>query len=284
MKMIQRLQLLEHLTPTEQILVDYLKENPEEFIGLKPREVSDKLFISVSTIYRLINKLGLRGVNDLKLLLRTDLQQGQNHQVSDIDFPILETDTHYEVMLRLKEVYERTIEDTLGLADPETLVSAVEKMSKANIIDIYTSSANLYFAENFQFQMQEIKQLVTVPKDDYIKSLTATNSDSSHLAFVISFGGRGSSMEAFCKILKKNQVPIILLTSTQGNPLTAYADDIIYMASSENHYNKMSSFSTRMTLLYLLDSLYSLYFQLNYDQNLAFKLEAYERMTKTKKE
>ena len=26
MKMIQRLQLLEHLTPTEQILVDYLKE------------------------------------------------------------------------------------------------------------------------------------------------------------------------------------------------------------------------------------------------------------------
>ncbi|MCW8519185.1 hypothetical protein OQH00_04975 [Streptococcus macedonicus] len=53
---------------------------------------------------------------------------------------------------------------------------------------------------------------------------------------------------------------------------------------SKNHYNKMSSFSTRMTLLYLLDSLYSLYFQLNYDQNLAFKLEAYERMTKTKKE
>ncbi len=120
----------------------------------------------------MINKLGLRGVNDLKLLLRTDLQQGQNHQVSDIDFPILETDTHYEVMLRLKEVYERTIEDTLGLADPETLVSAVEKMSKANIIDSYTSSANLYFAENFQFQMQEINQLVTVPKDDYIKSLS----------------------------------------------------------------------------------------------------------------
>ncbi len=120
----------------------------------------------------MINKLGLRGVNDLKLLLRTDLQQGQNHQVSDIDFPILETDTHYEVMLRLKEVYEQTIEDTLGLADPETLVSAVEKMSKANIIDSYTSSANLYFAENFQFQMQEINQLVTVPKDDYIKSLS----------------------------------------------------------------------------------------------------------------
>lgn len=120
----------------------------------------------------MINKLGLRGVNDLKLLFRTDLQQGQNHQVSDIDFPILETDTHYEVMLRLKEVYERTIEDTLGLADPETLVSAVEKMSKANIIDSYTSSANLYFAENFQFQMQEINQLVTVPKDDYIKSLS----------------------------------------------------------------------------------------------------------------
>ena len=85
-------------------------------------------------------------------------------------------------------------------------------------------------------------------------------------------------MENYCRILKKNAVPIVLVTSTQGNPLLAYADDVLYMASSENHYNKMSSFSTRMTLLYLLDTIYSLCFQLDYDKNLAFKVQAYENM------
>ena len=273
------------LSKNERILADYILKHPEDVLKMSSKDLGKECFVSTATVYRLCDKLGLSGFSDLKIKITSSLDDyRKSNEDFNFDFPVNQFQTHYEIIQKIKEDYEQTLNLTANLFSLDQLRLIASAMEKAQIIDVYTSAGNINFALNFQFQMQEINQLVTVPKDDYIKSLTATNSDSSHLAFVISFGGRGSSMEAFCKILKKNQVPIILLTSTQGNPLTAYADDIIYMASSENHYNKMSSFSTRMPLLYLLDSLYSLYFQLNYDQNLAFKLEAYERMTKTKKE
>ena len=128
--------------------------------------------------------------------------------------------------------------------------------------------------------MMEINAEVNVPEVDYMQNLCAANSDSTHYAIVISFGGRSVSFYNLMKILKENNVSILLITSTQGNSLCEYADDIIYMSSFENHYNKISSFSTRMTLLYILDTLYSIYFKKDYEKNISFKLNSYKKMNK----
>lgn len=281
MNIFNKIDTLVNLTNTESILIDYIKKNPEEFISLKPKEISSKTFVSVPTIYRLINKLGLNGINELKVEIKSSLKEIQDNKVKDIDFPILPSDTQYEIMLKLKEVYQKTIEDTLDLADPETLVLISKLMEKSESIDVYTSSANVFFAENFKFQMQEIKKNVKVPKEDYIQRLTAANSSEKDFAIVISFGGRGLAFNNICKLLKKNNVPILLITSTNDNPLVKYADYKIYMSSYENHYNKISSFSTRMTLLYILDTLYSVYFNTNYEENLKTKIESYELLSLT---
>ena len=107
-------------------------------------------------------------------------------------------------------------------------------------------------------------------------------SNQDHVALVISFGGRGSSIGAITELLKKNKTPIVLICSTLENPLKNSADYILYMSSHEDHYNKISSFSTRMSLLYILDSLYTCYFKLDYDRNIKNKLTYYEKMTQIK--
>ena len=234
--------------------------------------------MSVPTIYRLINKLGLNGINDLKVEIRTYLKNRNDIKIENIDYPILPTDTHYEVMLKLKDVYDQTINDTLDLIDPETLVKVCELMLNSRTIDIYTSAANIFFAENFKFQMQEINTIVNVPKEDYIQRLTSANSDSSNLAIVISFGGRGKAFKDLVEILKNNKTKIILITSTEENFLWKYADYKIYMSSFENHYNKISSFSTRITLLYILDTIYANYFKMDYERNINKKIKAYKKI------
>ena len=50
------------------------------------------------------------------------------------------------------------------------------------------------------------------------------------------------------------------------------------MSSNSNHYNKISSFSTKLSLLYLSDCLYTCYFELDYQKNVELKLENYKRM------
>ena len=278
MNILKKLENLENVTPNERILIETILNDPERFLAAKPKEIASLTYVSVPTLYRLINKLGLSGVNDLKLQLQDALHTETETAVESFDFPISPTDTVNEIQQHLKDVYAQTIDDTLKLSDQQVLVEVSQLMQKAAHIDVYASAGNLFFAQNFAFQMQEINVSVHVPEAEYMQKLSAGNADATHLSIVISFGGRGGSMNTVCQILSDNQSPIVLITSTQKNPLTRFAKYRIFMSSYENHYQKISSFSTRLTLLYILDTLYSIYFRLNYQTLLDRKLSPYEKI------
>ena len=86
-------------------------------------------------------------------------------------------------------------------------------MKKAQVIDVYTSAGNIYFAQNFQFQMQEIGVSINVPIDEYQQRLQAASSDNSHLAIIVSYSGRGIISDILFRILKERKTPIILISS-----------------------------------------------------------------------
>ena len=153
-------------------------------------------------------------------------------------------------------------------------------MNQAKVLDVYSSSANLHLAKNFKFQMQEIGCLINVPDEDYVQRLSAANSDENHLAIVISYGGRGQTTIEVMKILEENKTPILLITSSQNNPFLEKAREVLYLSSNENHYNKISSFSTRFSILMVLDVLYANYFNQNSLANKEYKLANYQKMNR----
>ncbi|MEG0275699.1 MAG: MurR/RpiR family transcriptional regulator [Coprobacillus sp.] len=280
MNIFNKLDQLSDLTDNEKIVVAYMKDNTTEFIKMNASKMSETCFVSVATIYRLCQKLGLSGLSELKVQISASLDSYLKETTDfDFNYPIKQNETQYQIIHKLKDVYDQTLTSTANLLDLEQLRLAASHLKKSKTIDIYTSAGQIYFAENFKFQMQEIGVNVNVPLEDYQQRLSASISDESHIAIVISFGGRGSSTTVITRLLKKNKTPIILICSTLENPLKPYADYILYMSSHEDHYNKISSFSTRLSLLYILDSIYTCYFKLDYDKNIKNKLSYYEKMT-----
>lgn len=267
-------------THNEKVVADYLLENPECF-KLSVNELCKACYVSEATVYRFCRKLGFDGFAKLQVALSCSLDGYlESKKEFDFDYPIQHNQTNYEIMKSLKEDYAQTSLSTLELFDLNTIGSIVSLMKEACQIDVYTSAGNLYFAQNFRFQMQEIGITVNVPEDEYLQRITASSSNSQHLAFIISFGGRGAVMQSIAKLLKKNHTPIVLITSTQENPMYKYATHKIYMCSSENHYNKISSFATRFSLLYIFDCLYTCYFKMDYEKNKKCKLQYYQNMVK----
>ncbi len=63
--------------------------------------------------------------------------------------------------------------------------------------------------------MQEIGTFVNVPIEEYHQLLTASTSDESHVAIIVSFEGRGFLIEKLARTLKTNKTPIILISSTE---------------------------------------------------------------------
>lgn len=285
MNIFSKLEHITDLTDNEKIFVDFIKEHTEQFITMSASDIGTTCFISTSTIYRLCQKLEVTGLSQLKVLVSSSLNAYlQEQKELDYNYPVKEYQTQYQITEKLKEVYHQTVITTQNLMDLEQLRHIASALKKANHIDIYTSAGNIYFAENFKFQMQEIGILVNVPLEDYQQRLAATISDETHLAIIISFEGRGHQIGNIASILKKVKTPIVLISSTSTTSIRGYATYQLYLCPYEDHYQKISSFATRMSLLYLLDCIYTCYFELDYQKHIDYKINAYKRMNEANKQ
>lgn len=279
MTIIDDLSRLTHVTPNEKALVSYILANTQDVLNYSPKELADEAFVSIATVYRLLKKIDQPGFNEFKVALAQSLST-ERVELDDIniDYPIKELETTDSMINAMEKLYQKTLLETKKVSNASCLKEAVDLVMQAKQVDVYTSAGNLYFAQNLQFQLQEIGYVIQVPQEDYLQRLYAANSTSDHVALVISYGGRGHTTRAVVDLLVKNQTPIILITSTQSNPLTTFSDIKLYMSSVENHYNKLSSFSTRFSLLMVLDLLYAEIFSREYDSNLEYKVANYQKM------
>ena len=281
MNIFSKLDNLTDLTANEQTLVDYMKNNPERFVNMSADEISAACFVSIPTIYRLCKKLKLNGLSQLKMVVSNSIRDYMKEKNGiDYNYPFSQNETQYQITVKMKELYEQTLTTLNNLIDLEQLRLIALALKKAKYIDIYTSAGNIYFAENFKFQMSEIGVVVNVPVEQYQQSLAAAASNEEHVAIVVSFEGRGMLVEQVMTLLKKNKTPIVLISSTTNTTMIQSSDYNLYLNPNENHYNKISSFSTRLSLLYLLDCIYTCYFKLDYDKNVKYKTETYMKMTK----
>lgn len=243
---------------------------------MSSKDLGKACFVSTATVYRLCDKLNLAGFSDLKIKITSSLNDYlKSNGDFNFDFLVNPYQTHYEIVHKIKEDYEQTLNLTANLFSLDQLRLIASAMKKAKVIDIYTSAGNINFALNFQFQMKEIGIDVNVPIDEYHQRLTAVSSNQEHLAIVITFGGRGILSYILPRILTKTKIPIVLISSYDYTFKEVEAAYQLYISPYENHYKKISSFSTRLSLLYILDVLYTCYFELDYQENIDKKLMYY---------
>lgn len=267
------------LSKNERILADYILKHPEDVLKMSSKDLGKVCFVSTATVYRLCDKLGLSGFSDLKIKITSSLDDyRKSNEDFNFDFPVNQFQTHYEIIQKIKEDYEQTLNLTANLFSLDQLRLIASAMEKAQIIDVYTSAGNINFALNFQFQMQEIGIQVNVPIDEYQQRLIAASSNENHLAIIITFGGRGILSDILPRILHKVKTPIVLISSYDYTFKDFDPDYQLYISSYENHYKKISSFSTRLSILYILDVLYTCYFKLDYQENIEKKLAYYNNI------
>ena len=281
MNILNQLKSHSSLSHNEKILRDYILEHPHDVLNMDAKQLSSSCFVSTSTIYRLCEKLNISGYADLKVKIAGSMKEYvESTENFNYDFPVKQYQTHHEILNKIKEDYEQTLISTYNFFDLDQLRIVTKALKEAKQIDIYTSAGNIYFAQNFMFQMSEIGVKVNVPVEEYHQKLTAAQSNKDHLAIVISFEGRGLLNDIILKILKENHTPVLLISSYRYQKKKDCIDYHLYICPYENHYNKISSFSTRFSILYILDVLYTCYFETDYENNLNKKLNYYQSMNK----
>lgn len=279
MNIFVQLQRQDNFSSSEQRIADYITNHPAAVLSMNVDELKEQTYVSSATVYRLCDKLKIGGFSELKIRLSADLDEYLHQKDFDFNFPVLKEQSYYEIINAMQENYMRTIDSTIDHMRTDQIKLAVSAMKRAKQIDFYTSAGNLWFAKNFAFQMQEIGVTINVPIDEYEQQLCAAASDVSHLAIHLTFEGRGLVAGSVSESLHRTGTPILLICSPNQTQLKG--NYTLYISPMENHYRKISSFSTRLSILYILDVLYSCYFESNYDENFEKKMKYYKNMVES---
>lgn len=275
MDLFTKIKAMNSFTESEQTFIDFIFNHPYDVIQLNLQQLSKTSYVSISTIYRVMEKLEINGLNQLKLQISESLKNNENLKNIDYNYPFQKTNTHYQILTQMLELYDQTLKNTINLIDLDVLLHTVQALKKANNIYIFPSIGNYFMAESFQQNMLEIGVKVDIIKEAYYQHWHVQLCDENDIVMLISYAGRTPQIMDIVHDLNKKNIPIILISSTIHTPIDQFARYHLYFSSYEDSEEKIASFSSRISLQYLLDCIYACYFNRDYEKNLEYKIKNY---------
>ncbi|WP_250672770.1 MurR/RpiR family transcriptional regulator [Paraclostridium ghonii] len=261
----------DNLTPTENQLAQYILQNKEQIHKLSIQNLAEKTFVSKSAIHRFCKKIGLDGFNELKVKLAQDnAEEVMVENQIDVNFPFTSQDSEVVIAQKLLKLYETSIRDTYNFIDKEELSKVVKLLHKAEIIDIYTHAHNINVAENFQDKMRGIGRIVNCPKSFYEQRCVAAASKTNHIALILSYSGKATFLPHIVQILHRKEVKMVLVGKVGSEIEQNYIKNYLYISDKENLRNRISQFSSHISMQYMLDLIFSCIFKMDYKKNVGY--------------
>ena len=271
MNLRKRIYLCHDLTPVESEIVTYLLDHLEEVSNMNIQQLADAIPVSKSAIHRLCKKLKFQGFNDMKVQIAKDsCELYHEESMINVNYLFQKEDDVRHIAYKMIELYNLTIKDTFEVLNYKDIEKVVDLIVQSSVIDIYTHSHNLNAAENFQDKMLTIGKMVNVPKTKYKQRLSVLASDASHLAIILSYIGKATFINQIIRELYEKNIKIILISQIGRNYYPQYITYSLGISDKENMQERISQFSSHIAMQYMLDVIYSAFFNKNRQRNIQY--------------
>ncbi len=267
MNILEKMSQKRFFSNSEQAVIDHMAADPNCVVNASVKELAAAAYTSPSTIVRLFKKLDCNSYAEFKVQFISAIQQQKNRPSIDANVPFGEQDTLPQISKNLEALCSDALQETLSLFDEKSYQKAIKKLNLAQVIDIYALGANLYFARDFQLNLMRIHKNVIVHDNLVAMELNAFSSDRTHVALVISYSGESKTLIDYCQILRKRGTFIICITSMGSNSISDLSHLSLDIVSREKVFSKIGLFSSKYSILMVLDLLYSGIYRENYEEN-----------------
>ena len=105
--------------------------------------------------------------------------------------------------------------------------------------------------------------------------LYCASAKQGDVAIILSYAGISDHVQECVKQLYENKVTVLLLSSRHDKTLYYFATCRLYLCGFESSYQKITTFSSHVSAQYLLDLVYSVIYQKNYEKNIEHRDRAY---------
>lgn len=253
----------ERFSSTEQAVIRYILEHPKEIVDLSIRELAERTFTSSAAIFRLCQKLNLKGYNEFKIKFISEINRVSPEECVRIARPITDEDNPESIVRKMAALEVEAIEETKNEMDLEQLQRIVGWMQNAKIIDYYAYDQNFYLAQMAIYNLLQIKYVAMAHSAMNSQYAQALNSDESHMAIIISRSGENKRLIAVAKVLRERKVKTVLFTCTKDSTLAQFCDEFLYVANTAE-YLDLGGMIFSVGIRYYQDVLFSLLLSQDY--------------------
>ncbi|EOI00786.1 hypothetical protein UAW_00053 [Enterococcus haemoperoxidus ATCC BAA-382] len=252
------------------VIGEFILENRDQLKSYSMEEIAKKTFTSKPTLVRFAKYFGYSGWKEFMYAFTHEVAYHDDNAYVDVDpnFPFLAQHDTLEIIESIATLKIQSIKDTVSLIAIEDLNKAAELIHRANSVVIYGTSPNYYYGELIKRNLLSIqkKAIMANSGESGIITQTVNNKDC---AIMISYSGSSfdDNPTSNVKLLMKNSVPIISITSGGENYLRDYSDVVLNISSKEKLYSKIANFATQESILFILDALFAKVFSLDYEVN-----------------
>ena len=245
-------EMIESLSPKEQLLAQYISQNPHRVVNMSIYELAADSGVSSATVVRLCKTLHFTGFKDLCRNLCCDLSTAVDEDFEDIR-PGDDLDT---VKRNVCASSIHAIENTMAVTSSEALHQAVDTLCAAKRIDFYGVGTSGLVALDAAGKFARIDKIVVSNVDPHNQILFATTLKQDDVAVLISYSGETTDMLNLAREIKKQGTKIITLTKYSKNSLAALADINLYCVSTET-LKRSGAMSSRIAQYTMIDILYA---------------------------
>ncbi|MBO1123457.1 MULTISPECIES: MurR/RpiR family transcriptional regulator [Enterococcus] len=270
MNLFAKLNCVKYLSDTEHNIIDLINKDPVAFTQMTIREISSLAFVSKATIYRFCKKLGYSGLNELKLMVTASYADQLQHadKKVDLNIPFGKTDSAFTVISNLRDLYERSLFlATTFISVKDLQQIAVDLIHAVNII-VFVDDEQLHVAKIFKDRMESCGARVTVPANLYQKISLAQSAGTQDIAIYASYHPVQKRHLELAKILKGNQVKMVVISSSDDHLLNHHGDRNLVVGPIDHEKDKIADFAITIIFQFLFDSIYSVFFKEHYEENI----------------
>ena len=232
MRLLKAMQEGERFSSTEENIVEYILANPAQISEMTTRELAEKTYTSPAAIFRLCQKLGLKGYNEFKIKFTSEVNRTLPCGAHIMRRPITDKDSTSDIVRKMAQLEIEAIEETKNEMDLTQMERIAELLDKADIIDVYAYDQNFSLAQMAVYNFLQVKKTAVAHNSLNSQLSAALLSDKSHLAIIISRSGLNQRLIRTARILKKRGIKTVLISVNRETELAKLCDEFLYAANT----------------------------------------------------
>lgn len=244
-----------------------LVDDPRAPLSLSITELAERAGTSAASVTRFCRMLGYGGYSQLRVGIAEDMGRGgaQAAWIADIGRSFGPDDPPDVIQRALLNTHMRALQTTSELLDLAVAIRVADRIVKARHVDVYGVGGSALTAMETEHRLYRIGINTHTWAELHAGLTSAAILDGKCVAIGISNTGRTEETIEMLSVAKASGAYTVAITGNPESPLARVADEVLIAAAPES-YLKPADLSARHCQLFVVDLLYLLIAQSNFDR------------------